>query len=141
MAPQQQYKRLIKILAGVGGTINLTLKTVVQPKKGASVIKGLTTPIAMDGSLYVTQFDASDNGTTSSCGAGVKGHSFSQRFCLPSGVCQGGGVYIYNLGSGIVTLNVGSADGDPNARSLVVPDPNDTCPAGQTCVQMESQNL
>lgn len=103
-------------------------------KKGASVIKGLTTPIAMDGSLYVTQFDASDNGTTSSCGAGVKGHSFSQRFCLPSGVCQGGGVYIYNLGSGIVTLNVGSADGDPNARSLVVPDPNDTCPAGQTCV-------
>ncbi|MBV7308527.1 hypothetical protein KVY11_07510 [Acinetobacter sp. CWB-G5] len=103
-------------------------------KKGASVIKGLTTPIAMDGSLYVTQFDASDNGTTSSCGAGVKGHSFSQRFCLPSGVCQGGAKYIYNLGSGIVTLNVSSADGDPNARSLVVPDPNDTCPAGQTCV-------
>ncbi|MEG2636250.1 MAG: hypothetical protein RSA09_06955 [Acinetobacter sp.] len=101
-------------------------------KKGASVIKGLTTPIAMEGSLYVTQFDASDNGTTSSCGAGVKGHSFSQRFCLPSGVCQGGAIYIYNLGSGIVTLNVGSAS-DPNQRSLVVPDPNDICPAGKTC--------
>lgn len=99
----------------------------------ASIIKGLTTPIALEGSLYVTQFDASNNGTTSSCGAGVKGHSFTQRLCLPGGVCKNGEKYVYNLGSGIVTLNVGSADGDPNKRSIVVPDPKDICPAGQTC--------
>lgn len=98
----------------------------------ASVIKGLTTPIALEGSLYVTQFDASNNGTTSSCGAGVKGHSFAQRLCLPGGVCKEDANYTYNLGSGIVTLNVGSADGDPNKRSLVVPDPKDVC-TGPDC--------
>ena len=98
----------------------------------ASVIKGLTTPIALEGSLYVTQFDASNNGTSSSCGAGVKGHSFAQRLCLPGGVCKEDANYTYNLGSGIVTLNVGSADGDPNKRSLVVPDPKDIC-VGPDC--------
>ncbi|MGE8607367.1 MAG: hypothetical protein ACN6OA_02095, partial [Acinetobacter baumannii] len=46
---------------------------------GASIIKGLSPLIAMEGSLYVTQYDASNNGTSSSCGAGVKGHSFTQR--------------------------------------------------------------
>ncbi len=109
--------------------------------KTASVIKGLTTPIALEGSLYVTQFDASDNGTTSSCGAGVKGHSFTQRLCLPGGVCKDGKKYIYNLGSGIVTLNVGSVDGDPNKRSLVVPDPNDICPAGQICTPKNEEKF
>lgn len=104
-----------------------------KTKKEASVIKGLTTPLALEGSLYVTQYDASDNGTTSSCGAGVKGHSFTQRLCLPGGVCKDGAKYIYNLGSGIVTPNVGSDDEDPNKRSLVVPDPEDICPPGQTC--------
>ncbi len=102
-------------------------------KKEASVIKGLTTPLALEGSLYVTQYDASDNGTTSSCGAGVKGHSFTQRLCLPGGVCKDGAKYVYNLGSGIVIPNVGSDDKDPNKRSLVVPDPEDICPPGQTC--------
>src|SRR5690606_6102218 len=43
-----------------------------------SIVKGLSPLVAMEGSLYVTMFDASNNGTTSSCGAGVKGHSFTQ---------------------------------------------------------------
>jgi len=128
--------------SGWGGWYyQFNMKIDGKTTKTASVIKGLTTPIALEGSLYVTQFDASDNGTTSSCGAGVKGHSFSQRLCLPGGVCKGGEKYIYNLGSGIVTLNVGSTDGDPNKRSLVVPDPNDICPAGQTCTPVDKDKF
>lgn len=91
---------------------------------GASIIKGLTPLIAMEGSLYVTQYDASNNGTSSSCGAGVKGHSFTQRLCLPTGVCPQNANYVYNLGAGIVNLNVGPY-GDSGKKSIVVPDPAD----------------
>lgn len=90
----------------------------------ASIIKGLSPLIAMEGSLYVTMYDASNNGTSSSCGAGVKGHSFTQRLCLPTGVCHENANYKYNLGAGIVSLNVGSVDGG-NMKSIVVPDPED----------------
>ncbi|USA52353.1 hypothetical protein NDN13_12800 [Acinetobacter sp. C32I] len=96
----------------------------------ASIIKGLTPLIAMEGSLYVTMYDASNNGTSSSCGAGVKGHSFTQRLCLPTGVCGQDANYIYNLGAGIVNLNVGSVDGG-NKKSIIVPDPADI---GKGCI-------
>lgn len=104
-----------------------------------SIVKGLSPLVAMEGSLYVTMFDASNNGTTTSCGAGVKGHSFTQRLCLPTGVCPENANYKYNLGAGIVSLNVGSVDGS-NIKSIVVPDPEDIgdtpcvgtdCKAGQ----------
>lgn len=91
-----------------------------------SIVKGLSPLIAMEGSLYVTMYDASNNGTTSSCGAGVKGHSFTQRLCLPTGVCPENANYKYNLGAGIIGLNVGSVDGS-NIKSIVVPDPDDIC--------------
>lgn len=91
---------------------------------GASIIKGLTPLIAMEGSLYVTQYDASNNGTSSSCGAGVKGHSFTQRLCLPTGVCPENANFVYNLGAGIVNLNVGPY-GNFGKKSIVVPDPAD----------------
>ncbi|ENX09067.1 hypothetical protein [Acinetobacter courvalinii] len=90
----------------------------------AAIIKGLAPLIAMEGSLYVTMYDASNNGTSSSCGAGVKGHSFTQRLCLPTGVCGQDANYIYNLGAGIVNLNVGSVDGG-STKSIIVPDPAD----------------
>ncbi len=89
-----------------------------------SIVKGISPLIAMEGSLYVTMYDASNNGTSSSCGAGVKGHSFTQRLCLPTGVCPENANYKYNLGAGIVNLNVGSVDGS-NTKSIVVPDPED----------------
>lgn len=92
----------------------------------ASIVKGLSPLIAMEGSLYVTMYDASNNGTSSSCGAGVKGHSFTQRLCLPTGVCAENANYKYNLGAGIISLNVGSVDGG-NTKSIVVPDPDDIC--------------
>lgn len=97
----------------------------------ASIVKGISPLIAMEGSLYVTMYDASNNGTSSSCGAGVKGHSFTQRLCLPTGVCPENANYKYNLGAGIVGLNVGSVDGS-NIKSIVVPDPDDIC-VGENC--------
>ncbi|WP_109441032.1 hypothetical protein [Acinetobacter haemolyticus] len=95
-----------------------------------SVIKGLTPLIAMEGNLYVTMYDASEDGTSSNCGAGVKGKSFAQRLCLPTGVCAENANYSYNLGAGIVSLNVGSVSGG-NTKSIVVPDPEDV---GKGCV-------
>lgn len=119
--------------SGWGGWYYLFNKKFDNSDGSASIIKALTNPIALEGSLYVTQFDASNNGTTSSCGAGVKGNSFAQRLCLPTGVCKEDANYRYNLGSGIVTLNVGGGtDNDPYKRSLVVPDPNDVC-TGTDC--------
>nr|WP_034280760.1 hypothetical protein [Alkanindiges illinoisensis] len=119
--------------SGWGGWYYLFNKKFDDSNGSASIIKALTNPIALEGSLYVTQFDASNNGTTSSCGAGVKGHSFAQRLCLPTGVCKEDANYRYNLGSGIVTLNVGGGtDNDVYKRSLVVPDPNDIC-TGPNC--------
>ncbi|MBJ9901229.1 hypothetical protein [Acinetobacter bereziniae] len=103
---------------------------------GASIIKGLTPLIAMEGSLYVTQYDASNNGTSSSCGAGVKGHSFTQRLCLPTGVCPQNANYVYNLGAGIVNLNVGPSD-DSGKKSIIVPDPADI---GVGCVGAACQS-
>ena len=116
---------------GWGGWYYLFKKKFDDTEAGASIIKALTNPIAMEGNLYLTQFDSSDNGTTSSCGAGVKGNSFAEQLCLPTGVCKTDAKYRYNLGSGIVTLNVGGDDADPYKRSLVVPDPNDV---GDGCV-------
>lgn len=98
---------------------------------GGSIIKALNNMIALEGNLYVTQYDSSDNGTTSSCGAGVLGNSFAKRICLPTGVCNEEASYTYNLGSGIVALNVGGGPG-PDQRQLVVPDPLNVC-VGTTC--------
>ncbi|WHR56695.1 pilus assembly protein [Acinetobacter haemolyticus] len=95
-----------------------------------SVIKGLAPLIAMEGSLYVTMYDASEDGTSSRCGAGVKGQSFAQRLCLPTGVCAEDANYSYNLGAGIVSLNVGSVSGG-STKSIVVPDRDDV---GKGCV-------
>lgn len=103
---------------------------------GASIIKGLTPLIAMEGSLYVTQYDASNKGTSSTCGAGVKGHSFTQRLCLPTGVCPQNANYVYNLGAGIVNLNVGPY-GDSGKKSIVVPDPADI---GVGCIGDDCNN-
>lgn len=99
--------------------------------EGAGVIKGLTPLIAMEGNLYVTMFDAAEAGTTSTCGAGVKGQSFTQRLCLPTGVCPELANYKYNLGSGIVSLNVGPMSEPAGGKGIVIPDPNST---NVTCV-------
>ena len=108
--------------------IPLTNGTV--PLRDVGVVKGLTPLIAMDGSLYVTMYDASEAGTTSKCGAGVKGKSFTKRLCLPTGVCAEDADYTYDLGAGIVSLNIGPADGGGN--TIIVPNPDEVC-TGTNC--------
>ena len=89
---------------------------------GAGLIKGLMPLIAMENNLYVSQFDPTNNGTTTSCGAGVKGHTFATRICLPQGICTDNAKYVYNLGPGNVKLNVGQGKSS-GTRELIVPDP------------------
>nr|WP_314371424.1 hypothetical protein [uncultured Acinetobacter sp.] len=114
---------------GWGGWYYPFKKTFANVSAGAAVIKGLTPLIAMDGGLYVTMYDASNAGTSSGCGAGVKGHSFTKKLCLPTGVCKEDADYTWNLGSGIVNLNVGPISG---GKSIVVPDRDDIC-TGPNC--------
>ncbi|WP_168405349.1 hypothetical protein [Acinetobacter indicus] len=105
--------------------------------EGAGVIKGLTPLVAMEGNLYVTMFDAAEAGTTSACGAGVKGQSFTQRLCLPTGVCPELANYKYNLGSGIVSLNVGPMSEPTGGRGIVIPDndPDNVKCEGEDCAE------
>lgn len=115
--------------SGWGGWYYPFKKTFAKANANAAVIKGITPLVAMDGGLYVTMYDASNAGTSSGCGAGVKGHSFTKRLCLPTGVCAQDVDYTWNLGSGIVNLNVGpTSDG----KSIIVPDKDDVC-TGTNC--------
>ena len=104
--------------------------TVTAGSRNAGVVKGLTPLIAMDGNLFVTMYDASEAGTGSKCGAGVKGKSFTKRFCLPTGVCKENADYTYELGAGIVSLNVGPSDSGGN--TIIVPNPDEVC-TGDKC--------
>ncbi|MFW1811351.1 hypothetical protein ACG9HX_08410 [Acinetobacter ursingii] len=104
--------------------------TVTVGSRNAGVVKGLTPLIAMDGNLYVTMYDASEAGTGSKCGAGVKGKSFTKRFCLPTGVCKEDADYTYELGAGIVSLNIGPSDSGGN--TIIVPNPDEVC-TGDSC--------
>jgi len=116
-------------VSGWGGWYYPFKKTFVKANANAAVIKGITPLVAMDGGLYVTMYDASNAGTSSGCGAGVKGHSFAKRLCLPTGVCAQDVDYTWNLGSGIINLNVGPTGG---GKSIIVPDKGDIC-TGDTC--------
>lgn len=108
----------------------IPVSTTTAPSRAAAIVKGLTPLIAIDGSLYVTMYDASEAGTTSKCGAGVKGKSFTKRLCLPTGVCKEDADYTYDLGAGIVSLNVGPSPTGGN--TIVVPNPDEVC-TGSGC--------
>ena len=116
-------------VSGWGGWYYPFKKTFAKVNANAAVIKGITPLVAMDGGLYVTMYDASNAGTSSGCGAGVKGHSFTKKLCLPTGVCKEDADYTWNLGSGIVNLNVGPTGG---GKSIIVPDKGDIC-TGDNC--------
>lgn len=111
---------------GWGGWYYSLSKNLDNEDESAGAIKGLTPLIAMEGNLYTTLYDASEDGSTETCGAGVKGNSFTQRICLPSGVCQEDANFKYNLGSGIVSLNVGPMTSDQGNRGIIIPDPTRT---------------
>lgn len=94
--------------------------------RNAGVVKGLTPLVAIDGSLYTTMYDASETGTTSKCGAGVKGKSFTKRLCLPTGVCKEDADYTYDLGAGVISLNIGPTT-SLGGRTIIVPNPEEVC--------------
>src|SRR5690606_37340124 len=108
---------------GWGGWYYQLNKNFDNETESAAVIKGITPLVAMEGNLYVTLYDASEDGSVQKCGAGVKGKSFTQRICLPSGVCQEDANLKYNLGSGIVSLNVGPMTSEKGNRGIIIPDP------------------
>lgn len=111
---------------GWGGWYYSLSKNLEDGTESAGVVKGITPLVAMEGNLYATLYDASEDGSTETCGAGVKGNSFTQRICLPSGVCQENANFKYNLGSGIVSLNVGPMTSDKGNRGIIIPDPTRT---------------
>ncbi|WP_151961564.1 pilus assembly protein [Acinetobacter bereziniae] len=49
--------------------------------------KVFSTPIVLNYRMFVSIFDGSKDGLSGSCGAGVKGESFLQQFCMPFGQC------------------------------------------------------
>ena len=98
------------------------------------------TPLALNYQLYASTFDGSKDGISGDCGAGVKGESFLNRFCMPYGQCktENAGSNAANcvgtkcdkisLGAGIHTAVV---RGDEPADA-VTPDPGDDPKYGDT---------
>lgn len=90
------------------------------------------TPLALNYQLYASTFDGSKDGISGDCGAGVKGESFLNRFCMPYGQCktENAGSNAANcvgtkcdkisLGAGIHTAVVRGDDTPPTT-----PNPND----------------
>lgn len=108
---------------GWGGWYYQLNKNIDEGTEVAGIVKGITPLVAMEGNLYVTLYDSSEAGSTETCGAGVKGQSFTQRLCLPTGVCQEKANFKYNLGSGIVSLNVGPMSSNKGNKGIIIPDP------------------
>lgn len=69
------------------------------------------TPVALNNKLFVSTFDASKDGLSGDCGAGVKGASLMTTFCLPYGQCKSSdptGSGRSFIGAGIHTITVGN---------------------------------
>lgn len=113
----------ISLTNGWGGWYYKFDKNFEDNAESAGIVKGITPLVAMEGNLYVTLYDSSEAGSTETCGAGVKGRSFTQRLCLPTGVCQEQANFKYNLGSGIVSLNVGPISSNKGNKGIIIPDP------------------
>lgn len=74
------------------------------------------TPVVLNKKMFVSTFDASKDGLSGDCGAGVKGASIMTTFCMPFGQCKAGdptGTGHSFIGPGIHTITVGNklADG------------------------------
>ncbi|MDM1721514.1 hypothetical protein [Acinetobacter towneri] len=71
------------------------------------------TPVALNNKLFVSTFDASKDGLSGDCGAGVKGASLMTTFCLPYGQCKSSdptGSGRSFIGAGIHTITVGNGN-------------------------------
>ncbi len=84
------------------------------------------TPVVLNYQLYASTFDGSKDGISGDCGAGVKGESFLNRFCMPYGQCAvedkgttddnctGTKCDKTSLGAGIQTAAVRGGDDETN---------------------------
>ena len=83
--------------------------------------KIIATPLVIHHDMFVTTFDASKDGLSGDCGAGVKGESFMTLFCMPYGQCQSGSTTTHrlNLGVGLVGGALGAGDSEGMTRLIV----------------------
>jgi type IV pilus assembly protein PilY1 len=82
--------------------------------------KVFATPIILNSRMFVSTFDGSKPGLSGDCGAGVKGESFLQQFCMPYGQCVK------------ATGGDGGGDVDPPPPECTSPDGCTTGPGIQT---------
>ena len=92
--------------------------------------KVFSTPIALNNRLFVSTFDGSKPGLSGDCGAGVKGESFLNQFCMPYGQCDKTVV----SGSGIpCSTGDGCSLGAGIQYTAIVDDTTDCDPTKETC--------
>ncbi|MCU4640166.1 PilC/PilY family type IV pilus protein [Acinetobacter courvalinii] len=92
--------------------------------------KVFATPIAINNRLFVSTFDGSKPGLSGDCGAGVKGESFLNQFCMPYGQCD----KTVASGSGIAcSTGDGCSLGAGIQYTAIVDDTADCDPTKQEC--------
>ncbi|RZF56933.1 pilus assembly protein PilY [Acinetobacter halotolerans] len=97
--------------------------------------KVFSTPIALNNRLFVSTFDGSKPGLSGDCGAGVKGESFLNQFCLPYGQCNKNLV----TDSGIAcSTGDGCSLGAGIQYTAIVDDTKDCDPTDPTCTPNSS---
>lgn len=92
--------------------------------------KVFSTPIVLNYRMFVSVFDGSKDGLSGACGAGVKGESFLQQFCMPFGQCPKSTNIECSTGDGCSIgpgLQITTVVQDPN------PDPENCDPAKEDC--------
>jgi len=92
--------------------------------------KVFSTPIVLNYRMFVSVFDGSKDGLSGACGAGVKGESFLQQFCMPFGQCPKSTNIECSTGDGCSIgpgLQITTVVPDPN------PDPENCDPAKEDC--------
>lgn len=96
----------------------------VSSSAGAKIqdAKVMGDPVAINNNLYVSVFDSAAPGLSGDCGAGVKGASSVNRFCLPYSKCTDGSTTQSNtlpLGAGIIGVTIGAGDGSSTSRQVI----------------------
>ena len=92
--------------------------------------KVFSTPIVLNYRMFVSVFDGSKDGLSGACGAGVKGESFLQQFCMPFGQCPKSTNIECSTGDGCSIgpgLQITTIVQDPN------PNPENCDPAKEDC--------
>lgn len=89
--------------------------------------KVFATPVVLNYRMFVSVFDGSKDGISGDCGAGVKGESFLNQFCMPYGQCDKSTILECTTGDGC-SIGPGvqvsePVSCDPNKEVCAVCDP------------------